>query len=79
MPTESEKIWGINFNALTDKITKFDNKGFLYPNPADDNTGVRQPLNYAMGIVSFKDDNMPLYYENIAVINYFIETYYLAD
>jgi hypothetical protein len=72
-----KKIWGLNFNALTDKITNLDNQGLLYPNPADPQTGLRDPLNYVMGIVRFKEENMPLYYENLAVINYFIKTYYL--
>lgn len=77
LTVQSEKIWGINFNALFDKITNFNQNGFMFPNPADITTGKREPFNYSLGIVSFKEENMPLYYENIAVINYFIETYYI--
>lgn len=75
--TQDEIIWGLNFNALEEKITDFNNNGFLYRNTVDSDTGIREPLNIAMGIVSFKNENMPLYYENLAVINYFIETYFL--
>lgn len=71
---EEEKIWGINFNAL-DRITDTNHGGFFYPYTTGNNESI--PLDIAMGIVSFKEDNMPLYYENLAVINYFIDNYYI--
>lgn len=74
---QQEKIWGLNFNPLCAKVSDFNDKGFMFLNTSDSTTGKKQPLNYVMGIVSFKEDNLPLYYENIAVINYFIQNYYL--
>lgn len=76
-PVEEQKIWGLNFNPLSLKLHDFDDKGFMYLNNPDQNTALRQPWNYAIGIVSFKEQNLPLYYENLAVINFFIENYYI--
>lgn len=81
---EETKHWGIDFNGF-----KIDNKnyvndletiGFIQDTRGIDIvTGQSYPLQLAMGIVSFKEDNMPLYYENLAVINFFIEQYYINN
>lgn len=75
---KEEKIWGLNFNAFAENLSDFNNHGFIRSGINPD-TGSIYPIRYAMGIVSFKDDNMPLYYENIAVINFFIETFYQPE
>lgn len=72
---EDEKIWGLNFNALVN-ITNLTKGGFLNAVKVGDRF---LPLNYAMGITAFKEDNFPLYYENLAVINYLIENYYIGS
>jgi hypothetical protein len=70
---QEEKIWGINLNALKN-ITNISEGGFL--NRVETENGFL-PLLYTMGITAFEEDNMPLYYENLAVINYMIENYYI--
>lgn len=73
-----EKIWGLNFNAFAENISDFNNYGFIYSG-VNPQTGSIYPIRYAMGFVSFKNENMPLYYENLAVINFFIETFYQPE
>ena len=75
-PEEEEKFWGINYNAFAESLNNFNSYGFIYSG-IDSNTGSIYPTKYAMGIVAFESENMPMYYENLAVINFFIETYYL--
>lgn len=70
-PIQDEKIWGLDLSKLPG-LTDSKKGLFVLRRAAD---GTIMPFNYSMGITSFKDNNMPYYYENLTVVNFFIQEY----
>lgn len=71
---EESKIWGLDISKLNNSKNEEKN-GFLTAIKADDS---QDTIKVAMAVTRFKKENMPFYYNNIAVINFFIEAYHLG-